>query len=41
MADSLLLASQRVIPERLLSLGYSFRGDDFATTLRALLQGPS
>lgn len=37
MADSLLLASQRVLPQRLLSLGYSFRGDDFATTLRALL----
>ena len=37
MADPLLLASQRVLPERLLSLGYSFRSDDFATALRALL----
>jgi uncharacterized protein len=37
MAGPLLLASQRVVPERLLSLGYSFRCDDFASTLRALL----
>jgi uncharacterized protein (TIGR01777 family) len=37
MAGPLLLASQRVLPERLLSLGYSFRFDDLATTLRALL----
>lgn len=37
MAGPLLLASQRVLPERLLSLGYSFRCDDFATTLRTLL----
>lgn len=41
MAGPLLLASQRVLPERLLSLGYSFRGDDFATTLRDLLHPPS
>lgn len=41
MADPLLLASQRVHPERLLSLGYSFRHDDFASTLRALLHAPS
>ncbi|MBZ5503521.1 MAG: TIGR01777 family oxidoreductase [Acidobacteriia bacterium] len=38
MAGPLLLASQRVRPERLLSLGYQFRCDDLATTLRALLQ---
>ena len=37
MAGPLLLASQRVLPQHLLSLGYSFRCEDFASTLRALL----
>jgi uncharacterized protein (TIGR01777 family) len=37
MADALLLASQRVQPERLLSIGHPFRFDDFSAALRAIL----
>jgi uncharacterized protein len=37
MADALLLASQRVIPERLLAAGYSFQFAEFETALRAML----
>jgi uncharacterized protein len=37
MADALLLASQCVRPERLLSMGYRFRFDDFSTALRGIL----
>lgn len=37
MADALLLASQRVQPERLLSMGHRFRFDDFSAALRAVL----
>jgi uncharacterized protein (TIGR01777 family) len=38
MADALLLASQRVIPERVLAAGYSFRFSDFESALRAVLE---
>ncbi len=38
MADALLLASQRVLPERLKATGYSFRHTDLQETLRELLQ---
>lgn len=38
MADSLLLASQRVVPERLAELGYNFRFPEFGPALRAILQ---
>ena len=41
MADSLLLASQRAVPERLLAAGHTFRFDDFATALRAVLKPSS
>jgi uncharacterized protein len=37
MADALLLASQRVIPERLLATGHSFRFADCESALRAIL----
>jgi uncharacterized protein (TIGR01777 family) len=37
MADALLLASQRAVPERLLSLGFKFHLPDFAPALRAVL----
>jgi uncharacterized protein len=37
MADALLLASQRVIPERLLAAGYAFRFAEFEPALRAAL----
>jgi len=40
MAEPLLLASQRVQPARLLSLGFAFRHRDFAAALRHLL-GPA
>jgi uncharacterized protein (TIGR01777 family) len=36
MADALLLASQRVIPERLLAMGYSFRLPEFESALRSI-----
>jgi uncharacterized protein len=36
-ADALLLASQRVIPERLLAAGYAFRFREFESTFQALL----
>jgi len=38
MADALLLASQRAIPERLLAAGYTFRYEDFESALRAILK---
>ncbi len=37
MADGLLLASLRVIPERLLATGYQFRSPEFELALRAIL----
>jgi uncharacterized protein (TIGR01777 family) len=37
MADALLLASQRVIPERLLAAGYSFQFAEFESALRNVL----
>lgn len=37
MADALLLASQRAVPERLLNLGFRFELPDFAQALRAVL----
>jgi uncharacterized protein (TIGR01777 family) len=37
MADALLLVSQRVQPERLLSMGHRFRFEDFDAALRAIL----
>jgi len=37
MADALLLASQRVRPERLLTIGHRFRFEDFSAALRAIL----
>lgn len=37
MADALLLASQRVAPERLAKLGYGFRFPEFEPALRAIL----
>ena len=39
MATPLLLASQRVVPERLLAMNYPFRFDSFATALPAILEG--
>ncbi|HXQ27279.1 MAG TPA: TIGR01777 family oxidoreductase [Candidatus Acidoferrales bacterium] len=41
MADALLLASQRAVPERLLATGYTFRFADFAAALRAILKPSS
>jgi uncharacterized protein len=38
MADALLLSSQRVRPERLLTAGYKFRFDDLEPALRAILK---
>jgi len=37
MADGLLLASVRVMPERLLATGYQFRFPEFEPALRAIL----
>jgi uncharacterized protein len=37
MADALLLASQRVIPERLLAEGYAFRFPELESALQAIL----
>ena len=37
MADALLLASQRVIPERLLATGYAFHHPEIESALRAIL----
>ena len=37
MADALLLTSQRVIPERLMATGYSFRLPEFEAALRSIL----
>jgi uncharacterized protein len=37
MADSLLLSSQRVIPEKLQTLGYEFRDTDLGDTIRRLV----
>jgi uncharacterized protein len=37
MADALLLASTRVLPERLLKMGYEFRFAEIEATLRAIL----
>jgi uncharacterized protein len=39
MADALLLASQRVMPERLLEAGYVFRLPDLESALRTILAG--
>ena len=41
MAGALLLASQRVIPERLLAARYAFRLPDFESALRAILSRKS
>jgi len=41
MADALLLASQRVAPERLLASGYRFRHPDLDPALRHLLGRPA
>ncbi len=41
MADGLLLASQRVIPERVLAAGYVFRFPEFEPALRAVLDRKS
>jgi len=41
MADALLLASQRVVPERLLAKGYPFLFRDFETALTFLLNTKS
>lgn len=40
MADALLLSSQRVYPEKLLSLGYRFLYPDLESALRAVLKRP-
>lgn len=40
MADALLLSSQRVLPEKLQSLSYSFRHSDLASALASVLSGP-
>lgn len=37
MADALLLSSQRVVPQRLKELGYSFRHPDLEAALRSVL----
>ncbi len=37
MADALVLASERVVPERLLQAGYTFKFAEFEPALRALL----
>ena len=37
MADALLLASQRVIPERLAAMGYAFRCGELESALQAIL----
>jgi uncharacterized protein (TIGR01777 family) len=39
MADALLLASQRVVPQRLQQLGYRFTQPDLAVALAAVLSG--
>jgi uncharacterized protein (TIGR01777 family) len=41
MADALLLASQRVMPERLLAAGYAFHFAEFESALRAIRQRKS
>ena len=41
MADELLLASQRVQPQRLIDLGFAFRYPDLESALRATLTEPS
>jgi uncharacterized protein (TIGR01777 family) len=38
MADTLLLASQRVLPERLLAAGYTFRLENLRTALIAIIR---
>lgn len=40
MADALLLASQRVLPQRLQQLGFGFQHSDLGTALGALLDSP-
>jgi NAD dependent epimerase/dehydratase family enzyme len=37
MADGLLLSSQRVIPEKLKTLGYEFQDSDLGFTLARLI----
>jgi NAD dependent epimerase/dehydratase family enzyme len=39
MADELLLASTRVVPQRLLATGYEFAFPDLESALRAELSG--
>jgi uncharacterized protein len=39
MADALLLAGQRVVPQRLQQLGYHFAHSDLAATFAAVLPG--
>jgi NAD dependent epimerase/dehydratase family enzyme len=39
MADALLLASQRVIPEKLRAAGYKFRYENLEGALREILGG--
>jgi uncharacterized protein len=41
MADALLLSSQRVVPERLMTSGYRFRYPDLEAALRHLLARPA
>jgi uncharacterized protein len=41
MADAVLLASQRVMPERLLAARYAFSRPDFESALRTILAGGS
>ena len=38
-ADALLLASQRVRPEKLLAMDYPFQFEDLGTTLRTIIGG--
>ncbi|MDR3763240.1 MAG: TIGR01777 family oxidoreductase [Acidobacteriota bacterium] len=38
MAEEMLLASQKVLPQRLLELGFAFEDHDLEATLRSLLQ---
>jgi uncharacterized protein (TIGR01777 family) len=39
MADEVLLASQKVIPRRLLEAGFAFRHPQLRTALQAIIQG--
>jgi len=39
MADALLLASERVLPEKLQNIGYAFRRPSLSSALNAILAG--